>query len=89
MGLAQSAATNGDFEMETRIYGLVCELEIFDDGTLDTCVMVTNKTTERGTVLRYDSEYRSEFDTEAEFLTSAFEDFCEQLDHFLQHHSNF
>ena len=75
--------------METRIYGLVCEVDIFDDGTLDTCVVVRNKTTERGTVLRYDTEYRSQFDTEAGFLSSAFKDFSEQLDEFLQHHSNF
>ena len=89
MGLAQSAATNGGFEMDIKTYGLVCEVEIFDDGTLDTCVMVRNKTTERGTVLRYDSEYRSQFDTEADFLVTAFHDWCDQLDEFLQHHSNF
>ena len=74
---------------EMKTYGLNCQVYVFDDGTLDACVMVKNELTGRGTVLRYSSEYRAEFDTEAEFLSNAFHDFCDQLDEFLSNHSDF
>ena len=75
--------------MEVKTYGILCEVSIFDDGTLDTCVSIKNTLTERETVLRYDSEYRSGFDTEADFLSDVFEHYCEQIDYVLTHFSNF
>jgi len=70
-------------------FEMMFDAHIYDDGTLDSCVLISNKLTNRTHVLRYDTEYRDSFDTEEEFLSAAFEDFAEQIAEYLQFSTDF
>lgn len=70
------------FEMMFDVY-------TYDDGTLDACVLISNKLTNRTHVLRYDAELRDSFETEDDFLSSAFDDFAEQIAGYLQFSTDF
>ena len=75
--------------MMQKQFEMVCDVSIYDDGTLDACVNVFNNLTQRSTVLRYSQEYRDSFDSDAEFMDSAFNDYAEQLAEMLQYSTDF
>ena len=50
---------------------------VYGDGTLDTAVLVWTEGTTDSEVMRYDSEYRFGFSSNAEFLSVVIDDFLE------------
>lgn len=70
-------------------FEMVLDVHTYDDGTLDACVLINNRLTNRTHVLRYDAEFRDSFDTEDDFLSSAYNDFAEDLAEYLQFSTDF
>jgi hypothetical protein len=72
------------------IENMVLDIELVDDGTLDTVVSVKNSLTGRATVLRYDAgAFDYYVDNVPAVIVQAKEDYLEQFCEFLSHHSNF
>lgn len=85
----QETAKNQRGNKMQKEFKLVYDVSIYDDGTLDACVNVFNNYTQRSTVLRYSPEYRESFDSDADFLESAFDDYAEQLAEMLLYSTDF
>lgn len=70
-------------------FEMIFDVHTYDDGTLDACVLINNRLTNRTHVQRYDAEYRDSFETEEDFLSSVYDDFAEHIAEYLQFSTDF